>query len=898
MSFINEHSVQFMYGNAEGNINSVNYDIHGSGNTVSTKSDETSDFEPPSTEGGTTTDLESMMGMAESKVCEGSVPVRNGELILPGVNQPQTNLVLDDDFQRKTVPSSSNFLEKEDQMSFSFYKSRPKIIQQLAISDSASPGTYLSQFNMCPNQVPVDGLYAVDDSYSFSPMEFLYWSHAMWHGSLKAKFQFVGPLNYTCRIAIHFLYGREFDSAAFNYEALCQYPTIFKTFGSSDREQIIEIADISKYLWKVREDFDVNVDSTTENFLQKSNGTVVISLATPLSGINIPLTSPPQLLIWLVGGSDLQFERFQPLPGLTSIAPTASDRIKAVRLRQVSESSEESVVVIEKPMKRMSVKTGKAHSAPAPNALLIAAAPVEMQAETAASEQPVQESGTVVEGTQVQAVPVTIEPMKPLTRVPPQQLGLLAKKFNHLGNFALVPATPSIASYKIPTQVLVGQQKLMATTGRYFKGDVRFRFTVTTGAFSGGLLIAAYIPYGIMPSDLRLERLTTLPHTLIDVSSNVPRELVVPYHYIKEFFDTSDVNELMGTLVIQQVVALINPSTGAKPTTLVVQVRWDNFETFIPMTIPSCISTGSYVYGNAQSGPAKSFAGDLNKMTTSCSSNTIAEVNAKTPVAVLPVNKKPHKEKTLLNLMYRPTLMFSRVLNFEIVPPALGAPNAGSFVFYELPCFPDLPDMGAEPQDGWSSFYDTLQQFYSTFTGDTTFDIVVRGTEGLGLSYCVFSIASSAPLKAAALFSMLPVPFYTVSGDSNPFWPSRLGATPPADSYTIASCLPITSGFLPSKIRVAVPCIAQTRHVFTEYAQNESVDPIRPPILRCGIMIWQPPGVETTGTVILDVYRSASNGARLAHFTGIPRLYVDCLHDAASAGVGNRNYQGSYMPIP
>jgi len=897
MSFINEHSVQFMCGNAEGNINSVNYDIHGSGNAVTTKSDETSDFEPPSTEGGTTTDLESMMGMAESKVCEGSVPVRNGELILPGVNQPQTNLVLDDDFQRKTVPSSANFLEKEDQMSFSFYKSRPKIIQMLSISDTASPGTYLSQFNMCPNQVAVDGLYAEGDSYSFSPMEFLYWCHTMWHGSLKAKFQFVGPLNYTCRIAIHFLYGRQFDSATYNYEALCQYPTIFKTFGSADREQIVEIADISKYLWKLREDFDLVEDP--ENFLQKSNGTVVISLATPLSGINIPLTSPPQLLVWLVGGSDLQFERFQPLPGLTSLAPAAADAIKKRRApARISESSEESVVVIEKPMKRLALKTGKAHSAPIANPVLISPAPIEMAAETAAAEQPVQESGTILEGSQVQAVPATVEPMKPLTRVPPQQLGLLAKKFNHLGNFALVPGTAHIVSYNIPSQVLVGQQKLMVTTGRYFKGDVRFRFTVTTGAFSGGLLIAAYIPYGIQPADLRLERLTSLPHTLIDVSSNVPRELVVPYHYIKEFFDASDVNELMGTLVVQQVVALINPSTGAKPTTLVVQVRWDNFETFIPMTIPSCISAGSYVYGNAHSGPAKSFAGDLNKMTTSCSTNTIGELNSKTPVAVLPVNKKPHKEKTLLNLMYRPTLMFSRVLNFAITPAMLGAPNKGSYAFFELPCFPDMPDFGTEPQDGWSSFYDTLEQFYSTFTGDTTFDIVIRGTEGLGLSYCVFSIASDKPLEASALFSMLPVPFYQVAGEAAPFWPSRLGGTVPADSYTLASCLPITSGFLPSKIRVAVPCIAQTRHVFTAYAQNEIVDPIRPPILRCGLMIWQPPGVEITGTVIADVYRSASNGARLAHFTGIPRLFVDCLHDASGAGDGNKNYQGSYMAIP
>lgn len=210
-------------------------------------------------------------------------------------------------------------------------------------------------------------------------------------------------------------------------------------------------------------------------------------------------------------------------------------------------------------------------------------------------------AGTTMDNTNVDQGQGTATPVafhirkKPVTTVDKIKADPLAAKWFFLKSFEINSVSPGalIAKYDLPLDLAtVGNAALQIARGRFYRCDFSFRFVVTTGSFSGGCGFACFIPYGMNIDDLRLIRLSTLPHVQLDYSSNQPHELHVPFSYVFDYFSNIDIQNgkqpMMGSVVVVN-QEIMNPTTGGKPVTLAIHYQINNLETFVPINVPGCV---------------------------------------------------------------------------------------------------------------------------------------------------------------------------------------------------------------------------------------------------------------------------------------------------------------------
>jgi hypothetical protein len=226
-----------------------------------------------------------------------------------------------------------------------------------------------------------------------------------------------------------------------------------------------------------------------------------------------------------------------------------------------------------------------AHSGPEPTDLIAPAAPV---------------AATVIDNVdadQAKAIDTKKTAKEPghihNRTVPKVEADPLAEKWYQLSKDVINSASPgtNLQNWNLPIDVIKGPAAMQVVKGRYFSCDFVFRFVVTTGAFSGGKMFAVFVPYGYATTALSLMRITSLPHIEIDVASNQPQELMVPYSYILDYFSLQDMYQqvvpTMGNVILwfQDVQ---NPVTSAKPVTVITHVSIRNLKTYVPINIPPC----------------------------------------------------------------------------------------------------------------------------------------------------------------------------------------------------------------------------------------------------------------------------------------------------------------------
>jgi hypothetical protein len=791
-----------------------------------------------------------------STIANVTTAIRNGELIQPAFDSAQIATVLSDQSSVFTKAKSDHFLERRDMLSHATWSRVPMIINTIDFNESFTTPAILYKESVMPTQSvgPADAT----TPYRISPLEFLARNHAFWSGGLRYRLEFVGPRESTVRIAVSFLYG-EYPTTDPTYEGSIQFPVEYYTFDSEKRDFTFEVNDIAVFRHKIRYDL-VNLGDPLRN-LRTSLGTLVIWQVTGVSGINIPLTGNVYFNIWKSGASDFNVYKFSPTPNMSYISAPPPPPFRA-RVSSFEMGEEQSAV--------------DASMGNLPGAELAVLAP-----STAAAD--LESAGTVLEAAAPQTEPVlNAKKMIHYTTTEPVEVQKLPAKFISLATYNLDTASSGTAlgTYSMPADFNKAQAGLIISTGRYFRGDLRVRFTPTAGAFSAGLVFATFLPYGVYETDFAIERLSTLPHAEINLVNNKPIDLFIPYTYAYDYFSMPDVAPIVsdglpeyGKIVIW-CQRFIKPSTGAKPTTLIAQYRWENLKPYIPFTVPACVgdplSYRAILTTFAQSGGAVSISG--NNMAGIDAPTNHLEQNNKVAIAPLAINKVPANHGTFATEFHRPVIYAAQTVTI--------ASNSRAFF--------NLEPINQPPGSTYlsNSIFDQLKACFASFVGDTQFDIIVRATDTNEIGVSVGSIVSDANPTIVGLLPQIPLPY-----GATDLYPGRLGAVAPTNSYVVGSQLPLTTFQVPGKIRVVLPFLCQTR-----YAPASTWSSGIPPdtLIQGYLALWNP--TTSPITLSIEIWRTPMPGTRLGHFVGLPPVYFDSLRNVA--GTTTQQYSGTNFVLP
>lgn len=824
-----------------------------------------------------------------------TMSIRHGELLHPGLNSKQITQVLDDEANWSTIHGPEQFMTDTDEMHHTFYAEHPQPIAVVDLSDTTNE-TLIYSRDICPVDYSERPVFNSVDPDFFTPtrLQLLYWMHAMWHGSLKFGFRLFGPREITCRIAISMLYGFEGDETTLTFAESEQYPTVFYTFDSSNREVTVSMPDINAWRWKKRIDLTDAAPPVETDFQAKtSNGKFLVWLVTPLSGINIPLTSNPYLYVTMAGGPDFAVRKFSPPPGLTPYPGNNPGLLK-----DGSDGDADSVVIIEPPpepklsMRSMDQRVFPASKSARPHAAVDGTATMPPEESRIMSTPSELTAGTAVEAT---GVNVLASVRKPATAAKPTnstveaiEIMKLSSKYFNLATLTVGPASSVLfTSFDHPKDTLKAQALLMAQSGRFYRGNLRILVTVTTGSFSGGNLIAAFIPYGrdaLIPSPPSLSWITSFPYVIIDLASNKPVEIFVPYSYVLDYFDVEKTGFTlpnMGRIYFYQ-EQLMQPTTSPKPTIVNIQARWEDFETFVPKTIPSTITLAreAKVQASRSAIPHSRQGENVNNMVAVDAPMTSDEMRQTTTTVPLVHTPIANSRGSFADQLTRPYPWYST--SIQLTP--------GQRVLIRLPSMPSVqtPPGAATPSDGQNAIFNTLAGLYAAFAGDTVYDIVAR-CDTTGVAMWVATAFSDNDIDQLDAVSLLPLRM-----EPTDVYPSRVGSAAPVDGYTVNSMLPITTCQIPGKMRVSLPMYSQVRYL----PANQNID-IPSENYTKGVLCLEAPAAGTSfasWNVKLEVYRSLMPGSRFALFTGMPSFNFDALR-TAGPGPTYSNYPNSVIEI-
>jgi hypothetical protein len=195
--------------------------------------------------------LDTIEAFAQSSKPPLSQPVRNGELLNPAFNSHHNSLNLGDRATGTMHAKPHHFMTNRDELAHSTWVRNSIIKASYFLNEAFTVEKLVFSEPLRPD----DALNIGDPTKEIvlSPLEIVSRMHALWHGSLRYRLQYVGPRESTVRLAICFLYG-EFPTGPIDYQSAIQFPTIFLTFDSRKRSQTFEAQHISPYRWLYRSD--------------------------------------------------------------------------------------------------------------------------------------------------------------------------------------------------------------------------------------------------------------------------------------------------------------------------------------------------------------------------------------------------------------------------------------------------------------------------------------------------------------------------------------------------------------------------------------------------------------------------------------------------------------------
>lgn len=814
-----------------------------------------------------------------------TVSFRHGELLHPAFNAQQISQVMDDEANRMTLHGPDEFMTSIDEMHHDFFAEHLQPTAKISVPTTSPQESFLFSADICPIDGGIPSFEPTEEYFTPTRLQFLYWMHKFWHGSLKMSLRFFAPREMTCRIAVSFLYGFSGDVSTITYTDSMEYPTIYYTFDSSNREVVFKVPDINPWRWKKRVDLVLNPEIPDQEFFDMTaNGKIIVWLVTPISGINIPLNGIPYMYFSMCGGPDFSVRKFEPPPGFTNYTahPTFDDMDSVVMIE------EPKIQKITKSLSSVQLSNTRSRTAQ-PHSASSIVVPIPAEEAKVTSSSASLDAGTSVEnGTSNVLATVkkqTVGPAKIVnSTVEPIEIMKIASKYFHLDTLPVTAASGVLfTQYNHPSDTLKAQALLVAETGRYFRGDLRVLVTVTTGSFSGGNLIAAFIPYGVgatAPTPVTREWITSFPYVLIDLASNKPIEIFIPYSYFLDYFDHAKTGITlpdMGRLYFFQ-EDFMSPTTAPKPTVINLQARWENFETFVPKTIPASITSArAALLASRTAIPHSGSEANVNNMVGQSIPMTSDEMQLTTTTVPLNHTPIPGSRGSFADQLTRPYPWYSASIELGI----------GARTLVALPNFPQsyAPPGADGPSDGQNAIFNTLSTMYAAFAGDTVFDIVARcDTTGVGMY--VASLIGDEETNRPEAVSLLPLVF----ASTDPY-PSRL-TTPPTDGYTTNSMLPITTSQVPGKMRISTPMYSQTRYV----GANDRVAIPSYNVSQTVLCLEAPShgATDEKWTVKLEVYRSLMPGSRFALFIGMPQFNFDVLKTGPTTYV---NYPNSKIHI-
>jgi hypothetical protein len=693
----------------------------------------------------------------------------------------------------------------------------------------------------------------------------------------------------TFRAAFCYIYGIDPESSyasSMTYDESIQFPTVYHTFDADHREVTLEIPDVNPYSWKIRPDI-VNPDLVAtdfhDSFKRIANGFLQFYVVNPISGINIDLTGPPKMLVSVSGGEDFDLHKWFPCPQVYIARSHALRNESLEDFEKVPRSS-----TCRSKLPSLLAKATTMQSAlSADNAAT--SSPADLQAGTA-----VETSGNAVQqSTQKSEARSHVGVSKPESI----ELGILSSKYFHFDTKALAAGNnKTIASYSLPDTALQGQARLVYQTGRYFRGDLRFLFTLTTGSFSGGACLVAFVPYGAFPElgapDYNLKFFSSLPHVIIDYASNKPVELFVPYTYFADYFDLDPSSEMpiAGQLIIWQ-LTFMQPSASEKPTTMNIHSRWENFKTFVPRPIPAALTAVPLRTKPLPTYSRKTttMQAALNQTVSSDVASTSDEAASRSAVVPFIVDSPNPIRGSFRQIFARPFPYWSGTV--ELASGGRWAIDLGLLPLQDAPSVngaaPSLEFLGLE------NAFQQFSQFFAAFAGDTEFDIIAR-CDTTGVAMFVVNSLDLRPIGRRVNDYAVLTPATMKPHD---FWPARLGDSsgdgPVDTSYTVGG-VPTTSTQVPGAIRIGSRQFNQTRYL----PANNRV-PTFDQNWNKTLLILEAPKNDLTYHVKLEIYASMSPDARFSHFLGVSPFKADYLTGippALNSGLRADPNEYSYYP--
>jgi hypothetical protein len=824
------------------------------------------------------------MGPHAKYMTMSTVSTRKGELLHASLDAHSVVTPLDDYNNRMYEAKPEHFQTKEDEMALDFFVFRPQIIEAFDVPATGTIPLPMAEFPMCPfystdGNAPNKNTEYRMTTYEWAMRQFLYW-----HGSQRWRFQLVGPREYTVRFMLSMHYGKV-PGATVTFDEAVQSPNVYFTFDSATRSFTIETPDINPIRWKARVDAVTNASP-----LGYINGIAKLWMITLPSGINVPLTVTPKLFVWLCGGSDTVGHKLFPTPSLYYPLSVGDPHLTAR--------------TAEKPkMKTLSARNGlwemvTGSPAMTPHSLpgAVTSSPGDLSA------------GTAVESSSEQAVPSqpTAEAIPAAPHHGPESIEIqkLSMKYFLLDTLTIDGANNNqvIAHYKKPFDFLKKQALLMAKSGVYFRGGVRVLLTPTTGSFSGGLVLAAWLPYGTTGSIATLfinnpTRISALNHVEIDLASNTAIEFYMPFCYYRDYFEVEG-DDISGELVIFQ-AHFTKPTTSALPTTLQIQARWEDFETYVPRPIPTCV-TEAMEKRLLEHKPPKHVAmsaspalkpHSLNETVSENAPRSLHEQGKRAATVPLKVTKATRETCSFADTFHRPTIKFAVATSL----------NPGGRGHVSIPLYPaDVQvDLGDDRfiSVGLGNLFDQMKYFYCAFAGDTIFDVIVRADQKGVIPYVFTYITKDSVPEAdqiSGLIAQLPIPY-----ESTDYWPARYGVDAPTSAnYVVNSELPLTEFFPNGKVCVRVPFLCQTRYTAANREMNADTL-LNYQQNNFAILLTYPnTGARDTPVdvnVYVEIYARPAPGARLALFRGLPDFKFDDLRNATDDRI---NHTGATVLTP
>jgi hypothetical protein len=543
---------------------------------------------------------------------------------------------------------TKDFFGVEDEMAAGFFTNHVTNIGSFTIPYTGAAQTEIAEYAMHPFQIfpdLVDEDTGQSDSVILPRLEFWGSQFGYWRGNLKFHFHLFAPREFTARLAFVLDYGN-FLAAPSIYETAITGCTVIKEFDQNTRSCDIEVPFITGRDWMVPfwrdPGFGQNADNLEYLTDLSSLGILRVFLSVNPAGPAASYTNLPRVMTYL-SAPRMEFKRYvgvagAQIPELITFDAHEKELLTNAAIQRASSKpgSTARTVVIQ--------KDGSRYDA------FGSLPPVREELHTLQSGQ----GTTLVTPARAQILPGA----RSKTSVPPIQLQKFAEKFATKEYFTVSASTQPTKAYNHPQETLLAQALYAQSAMKFMKFDLKVRVTCLSSGWVGGLYFLTFLPYQNTDSTVHTDysdvvKLTSQDYAMIDLSSNEPVELIIPYRYHKEFFNVGDTSEYYGTVVISAGgYAPQVPSVGTATVDIEVQFSAVNLESFVPAEI------GNDVLALSNGETLTTLQSDQGKTTIDETPITSSEKQVAMPIAPVAAMKgfpDPRIIRHLSDLLKRPT---------------------------------------------------------------------------------------------------------------------------------------------------------------------------------------------------------------------------------------------------